>query len=44
MLSALSKGQCFSPLQFLETEMTWGQPIIVRECIFQNQNLYFASR
>ena len=28
----------FFPLlkQFLETEMTWGQPIIVRECIFKN--------
>ena len=36
----------FFPLfkQFLETDMTWGQPIIVRECIFKNQNLCFASR
>ena len=36
----------FIPLfrQFLETEMTWSQPIIVRECIFKNQNLCFASR
>ena len=30
--------------QFLETEMTWTQPIIVRECILKNQNLCFASR
>ena len=30
--------------QFLETELTWSQPIIVRECIFENQNLCFASR
>ena len=30
--------------QFLENEMTWSQPIIVRECIFKNQNLCFASR
>ena len=30
--------------QCLETEMTWSQPIIVRECIFKNQNLCFASR
>ena len=28
----------------LETEMTWSQPIIVRECISKNQNLCFASR
>ena len=36
----------FFPLfkQFLETEMNWSQPIIVRECIFKNQNLCFASR
>ena len=36
----------FFPLfkQFLQTEMTWSQPIIVRECIFKNQNLCFASR
>ena len=41
MLSTLSKRQCFFPLfkQFLETEMAWSQPIIVRECIFKNQNL-----
>ena len=33
----------FFPLfkQFLETEMTWSQPIIVRECIFKNQNYMF---
>ena len=30
--------------QLLKTEMTWSQPIIVRECIFKNQNLFFASR
>ena len=36
---------CF-PLskQFLGTEMTCSQTIIVRECIFKNQNLCFASR
>ena len=36
----------FFPLfkQFLETEKTWSQPIIVRECIFKNQNLCFAPR
>ena len=28
--------------QFLETGMTWRQPII-RECIFKNQKLCFAS-
>ena len=46
MLSTFSKRQCFFPLfkQFLENIMTWNQPIIVRECIFKNQNLYFASR
>ena len=35
---------CF-PLfkQLIETEMTWSQPIIVRECIFKNQNLCFVS-
>ena len=40
------KPAVFFPLfkQFIETEMTWGQPIIVRECIFKNQNLCFASR
>ena len=39
-------GSGFFPLfkQFLETEKTWSQPIIVRECIFKNQNLCFASR
>ena len=26
--------------QFLETAMTWSRPIIVRECIFKNQNLW----
>ena len=30
--------------QFLETEMTLSQPIIVRECMFKNQNLCFVSR
>ena len=46
MLSMLSKWQCFFPLfkQFLGTEMTWSQTIIVRECIFKNQSLCFASR
>ena len=36
----------FFPLfkQFLEIEMTWIQQIIVRDCIFKNQNLCFASR
>ena len=36
---------CF-PLfkQFLGTEMTCSQTIIVKECIFKNQNLCFASR
>ena len=35
----------FFPLfkQFPEIEMTRSQPIIVRECIFKNQNLSFAS-
>ena len=39
-------GSVFFPLfkQFLESEMTWSQPIIVRECIFKNQNLCFSSR
>ena len=34
----------FFPLfkQFLETEMTWSQPIIVRACVFKNQNLCYA--
>ena len=48
MILTLFKRQRFFPLfkEFLETEMTWIQPIIVRECIFKNQNLhvYFASR
>ena len=46
MILTLSKRQCCFLLikQFLETEITWGQPIIVRECIFKNQNLCFASR
>ena len=45
MLSTLSKRQCVLPLfkQFLGTEMTSSQTIIVRVCIFKNQNLYFAS-
>ena len=30
--------------QFLKTEKTWSQPVIVRECIFKNQNLCFAPR
>ena len=40
------KTDVFFPLfkQFLETEMTMSQPIIVRECISKNQNLCFASR
>ena len=44
MLSTLSKRQCFFPLfkQFLETAITWSQPIIVRECIFKNQT--YVSR
>ena len=29
--------------QFLVTEMTWSQPIIVRECIFKDQNLSYPS-
>ena len=46
MLSALSKRQCVFPLlkQFLKTKMTWSQPIFVKDCIFKNQNLCFASR
>ena len=45
MISPLSKRQCVFPLfkQFLGTEMTSSQTIIVRECIFKNQNLCFAS-
>ena len=37
MILTLSKRQCFFPLfkQFLETEMTWSQPFIVRECMFK---------
>ena len=36
----------FFPLfkQFLETELTWSQSIIVRECNSKNQNLCVASR
>ena len=46
MLLTLYKRKCFFPLfkQFLETEMTYRQPIIERECISKNQNLCFASR
>ena len=46
VLSTLSKRQCVFPLfkQFLGTEMTCSQTIIVRERIFKNQNLCFASR
>ena len=46
MILTLSKRQCIFPLfkQFLEIEMTWTQPIIVRECIFKNQSLCLASR
>ena len=35
MLLTMSKRQCVFPLfkQFLGTEMTWSQTIIVRECI-----------
>ena len=47
MILTLSKRQCvfFLCLSiFLETEMTWDQPIIVRRCIFKNQNLCFALR
>ena len=46
MLLTLFKRSFFFPLfkQFLETEITWSQPIIVRECISKNQNLCFASR
>ena len=33
----------FSPFkQFLESEMSKSPPIIVRECIFKNQNLFFC--
>ena len=45
MLSTLSKQQCIFPLfkQYLETEMTWSQPIIVIECRmhFQGSKLMF---
>ena len=43
MLLTLFKWKCFFPLvkQFLETEMTWSQPIIVRECIFKKSELVF---
>ena len=46
MILTLSKRQCFFSLfkQFLETETTRSRPKIVRECIFKNQNLCFASR
>ena len=46
MILTLSKREWFFPLfkQFIKTEITWDQPIIVRECIFKNQNLCFASR
>ena len=46
VLSTFSKRQCFFSLlkQFLETEMTWSQPIIIKLFIFKNQNLCFASR
>ena len=42
----LSKRQCFFPFVYAisRAEITWSQPIIVRECIFKNQNLCFASR
>ena len=43
MISTLSKRQCVFPLfkQFLGTEMTSSQTIIVRECIFQESELMF---
>ena len=46
MLLTLFKRKCFFPLfkQVLETEITWSQPIIVRECISKNQNLCYVSR
>ena len=46
MLVMLFKRKCFSHLfeHFLETELTWSQPIIVKECKSKNQNLCFASR
>ena len=41
----VGKTVVFFPLfkQFLETEMTFSQTIIARECIFKSQNLCFAS-
>ena len=46
LLLTLSKRQCFSPLfkQFIETEMTWSQPIIVRECIFKKSEVMFRVK
>ena len=46
MLLMLSIRKCVFPLfkQFLGTEMTSSQTIIVGECIFKNQNLCFTSR
>ena len=44
MLSMLSKRQCCFPLfkQFLETEMTWSQPIEVSKRMhFQESELMF---
>ena len=43
MLLTLFKRKCFYPLikQFLETEMTWSQPIIVRECISKKSEIMF---
>ena len=31
-------------IQILKAEMTCSQPVIVRDCIFKNQNFCFASR
>ena len=44
MFSTLSKRQRVFSLfnQFLGTEVTCSQTIIVRECIFKNQDLCFA--
>ena len=44
MLSALSKRQRAFPSfkQFLETEMTWSQPIIVIECILKKIRTYVS--
>ena len=46
MLSTLSQRPEFFTLSkhFLGTELTWSQTIIVRECIFENQDFCFASR